>query len=109
MKSTMDGYSSENDTRNSETVISQDKSSNWDSNNTTDNEEIYLTPNSVASTASCSRGYSNGGNVSASNRYVSQVYISASLSHRSRRHIRDSREYDQMPTVTRSFLEVGEA
>ena len=40
------------------------------------------------------------------NRLVSQVYISQSLSHRSKRHIRDSREYEQMPQQTRSLLEV---
>lgn len=40
------------------------------------------------------------------NRFVSQVYISSALSHRSRRHIRDSREYDQMPQQARSLLEV---
>lgn len=39
-------------------------------------------------------------------RYVSQVYISQGLSHRSKRHIRDSREHDLIPQTTRNLLEV---
>ena len=35
-----------------------------------------------------------------------QPYISSFLSHRSKRHIRDSREYDVMPHASRSLLEV---
>lgn len=35
-----------------------------------------------------------------------QPYISSFLSYRSKRHIRDSREYDVIPHATRSLLEV---
>lgn len=44
---------------------------------------------------------------SSPSRYVSQVYISSAISHRSKRHIRESREYDQIPQQTRNLLEVN--
>lgn len=40
-------------------------------------------------------------------RYVSQVYISSGISHRSKRHIRDSREFENIPQTTRNLLEVN--
>jgi len=40
-------------------------------------------------------------------RYISQVYISNNISHRSKRHIRDSRELETIPQVNRNLLEVN--
>ena len=41
---------------------------------------------------------------SSPSRYVSQVYISSNISHRSKRHIRESREYEHLPQPTRNLL-----
>jgi len=39
-------------------------------------------------------------------RYGPEFYLSSSMSHRSKRHIRDSREYETMRRPVRSMLEV---
>lgn len=87
--------------------------SNWglDNGETFISEECYEVPlprvtAPGAYNSTVTSGSSSASKFSSPSRYISQVYISSKISHRSKRHIRDSREYEQMPQCSRNLLEV---